>query len=315
VSRPLIECVPNFSEGRRPEVLAALAGAIQAVSGVRLLDVSPDVDHNRAVYTFAGEEDAVCEAAFESARVALAQIDLRTHQGVHPRIGAVDVIPLVPLWNATLQTCAALARRLAERLAVQLDLPVYLYASAARDPARELSTIRRGGFERLRTEIARPERRPDRGPVRVHPTGGAVAVGAREILIAFNVDLETPDVAAARAIAAAVRESSGGLPAVQAMGVALPSRGCVQVSMNLRDYRRTPPLAAFQRVAAEAARRGIAVSGGELVGCAPRDALPRDPLTALRLRTLRPGQILDPEGLARGLTGEEDRDGPRLGGR
>jgi glutamate formiminotransferase len=314
VSRPMIECVPNFSEGRRPAVLAALADAIQGVGGVRLIDVSSDVDHNRAVYTFAGEGDAVGEAAFESARVALDQIDLRTHQGVHPRIGAVDVIPFVPLWNATLEACVALARRLAERLADQLGLPVYLYGSAACDPVRELSAIRRGGIELLRTEIALPARRPDHGPARLHPTGGAVAVGAREILIAFNVDLETQDVAAARAIAAAVRESSGGLPAVQAMGVALPSRGCVQVSMNLRHYRQTPPLTAFQRVAAEAARRGIAVSGGELVGCAPRDALPRDPVTALRLRTLRPSQILDPEGLARDLTGGEGADRPRLGG-
>jgi glutamate formiminotransferase len=315
VSRPMIECVPNFSEGRRPAVLAALADAIQGVAGVRLLDVSSDVDHNRAVYTFVGGEDAVSEAAFESARVALDRIDLRTHQGVHPRIGAVDVIPLVPLWNATLEACAALARRLAERLAAELGLPVYLYGSAAGEPARELSAIRRGGFERLRTEIALPARRPDRGPARLHPTGGAVAVGAREVLIAFNVDLETQDLAAARAIAATVRESSGGLPAVQAMGVALPSRGRVQVSMNLRDYRRTPPLTAFKRVAAEAARRGIAVAGGELVGCTPRDALPPDPVTALRLRTLRPGQILDPEGLARDLNGGEGADEPRRGGR
>ena len=315
MSRPIIECVPNVSEGRRPAVLTSLAGAIRNAEGVRLIDVSPDVDHNRAVYTFAGEGDAVCDAAFRVAEVALEQIDLRMHRGVHPRIGAVDVIPFVPLWNATLEACAALARRLAERLAAQLGLPVYLYGAAAHDPTRTLPTIRRGGFEGLRADITLPARRPDHGPTRVHPTGGAVAVGAREILIAFNVDLETTDLAAARAIAATVRESSGGLPAVQAMGVALASRGLVQVSMNLRDYRRTSPLTALRRVEAEAARLGIAVAAGELIGCAPREALPTDPLATLHLRALRPEQILDPEGLARDLYGTAGSGGPPAGGR
>ncbi len=307
---PLIECVPNFSEGRRPPVLDALARSIRGVGGVRLLDVSSDPDHNRAVYTFAGEGDAVLDAAFRSAAVALERIDLRTHDGVHPRIGAVDVIPFVPLHDATTEACATLARCLGARLAARLGLPVYLYGQAGSDPARTLAAIRRGGFEGLQAEITHPARRPDYGPARVHPTGGAVAVGARGILIAFNVDLESTDVHAARTIARAVRESSGGLPAIQAMGVPLASRGCVQVSMNVQDYRRTPPLIAFQRVEAEAARRGIAVSGGELVGCAPRDALPPDPIAALRLRSLRPEQILDPARLARhlfGPTGAEDR--------
>jgi glutamate formiminotransferase len=307
VSVPIIECVPNFSEGRRPAVLEALAASIRGVGGVRLIDVSPDPDHHRAVYTFAGAGEPVLEAAFRSAEVALAQIDLRTHQGVHPRIGAVDVVPFVPLWNATLEACAILAHRLAEHLATSLGIPVYLYGAARGGPPRTLATIRRGGFERLRTEIAQPVRHPDHGPAQVHPTGGAVAVGAREILIAFNVDLETTDLGVAREIAAAIRESSGGLPAVEAMGVSLASRKLVQVSMNLRDYHRTPPLDAFQRVEAEAARRGVAVSAGELIGCAPRDALPPDPVTALRLRSLRPEQILDLETLARDLAGP---DGP-----
>lgn len=310
MSPSLIECVPNFSEGRRPAVLAALADSIRGTGGVRLIDVSSDPDHNRAVYTFVGGGDAVLEAAFRSAEVALQQIDLRSHRGVHPRIGAVDVIPFAPLWDATVEACAALARRLGERLASQLRLPAYLYGAAATDP-RALATIRRGGFEGLRSEIAEPARRPDYGPARVHPAGGAVAVGAREILIAFNVDLESSDLKAARAIAAAVRESSGGLPAVQAMGVPLASRGLVQVAMNLVDYRRTPPLIAFQRVEAEAARRGIVVSAGELIGCAPRDALPPKPVDALRLRALRAGQILDPEILARDFFGAGDSSGPR----
>jgi glutamate formiminotransferase len=302
VSFPLIECVPNFSEGRREDVLAALAASIRDAPGVSLLDISPDPDHNRSVYTFVGRPEAAAEAAYRSAAIALHRVDLRTHQGVHPRIGAVDVIPFVPLHDVTLDACAALARRLAERLAADLGLPAYLYGAASAGVPRPLATIRRGGFESLRTEIAHPGRQPDYGPARVHPTGGAVAVGAREILIAFNVDLASTHLAAARAIAAAVRESSGGLSAVQAMGVPLASRGLVQVSMNLLDYRRTPLHVVFDRVDAEAARRGIGIAAGELVGCAPRDALPPDPVAALRLRGLRPEQILDLEQIVRAFS-------------
>jgi len=294
---PLIECVPNFSEGRRPEVLEALAASVRAVPRTRLLDLSADPDHNRAVLTFVGDGEAVLDAALRSAAVAVERIDLGVHTGVHPRIGAVDVVPFVPLYQASIAACAALARRFGERLASRFAIPVYLYAEA--DPRRRgLAAIRRGGFEGLRTSIADPERRPDFGPARVHPSGGAVAVGARGILIAFNVNLESSDLRAARAVARIIRESGGGLPAVQAMGFPLPSRGVVQVSMNLLDYHRTPPLLALQRVAAEAARLDIAVADAEIVGCAPREALPPDPATALRLRSLRPGQILDPARLA-----------------
>jgi glutamate formiminotransferase len=310
VPAPLIECVPNFSEGRREDVLAALDASIRDVPGVRLLDVSPDPDHNRSVFTLVGRVEPVIEAAYRSAAVALQRIDLGTHQGVHPRIGAVDVIPFVPLRDVTMEACAALARRLAGRLAADFEIPAYLYGAASATAPRDLATIRRGGFESLRTEIAVPARHPDYGPARVHPTAGAVAVGARGILIAFNVDLESTNLAAARAIAAAVRESSGGLPAVQAMGLPLATRRLVQVSMNLLDYRRTPPLLAFERIGAEAARRGIGISAGELIGCAPRDALPPDPMAALRLRNLRPGQILDVEQIARDLC---DADGPPAG--
>jgi glutamate formiminotransferase len=296
---PLIECVPNFSEGRRREVIDALARAVRDVGGTRLLDVSADPDHNRVVLTVIGSAKAVSEAARRSAEVAVARIDLRAHKGVHPRIGAVDVIPFVPLYGASLAECAALARRLGHELASDLGLPVYLYAAAARDPHHTtLVEIRRGGFEGLRETIARPDRRPDLGPAHVHPTAGAVAVGARDVLIAFNVNLRSADVRVARMIARAVRESSGGLPAVQAMGVPLPSRGLVQVSMNLLDYRTTPLQAVFDRVAAEAAHRGVQVEDSELIGCAPREALPAGPLAALRLRGLRPGQILDPPRLA-----------------
>jgi len=301
---PLIECVPNFSEGRRAATIGRLADAVRGVRGVRLLDVSADPDHHRSVLTFVGTGAAVFAAAAQSARVAVEEIDLRCHAGVHPRIGAVDVIPFVPLYGAAMADCVALAQRLAALVAGDVGVPAYLYAEAAVDPARRsLAAIRRGGFEALREEITRPERRPDFGPARVHPSAGAVAVGARDVLIAMNVDLASRDLAAARAIAGAVRASSGGLPAVQAMGVWLPTRGLVQVSMNLLDYRTTPPLAAFERVRAEATRRGLEVAGGELIGCAPRDALPADPVRALRLRELRVGQILDPACLAAEMDG------------
>ena len=306
---PLLECVPNFSEGRRGEVVEALAGAVRRVRGTRLLDVSPDPDHNRVVLTFIGGADAVFDAAQRSAEVAVAQIDLRVHQGVHPRIGAADVIPFVPLFGASLEECAGLARRLGRELASRWRLPVYLYGAAAEGPhPRTLAEIRRGGFEELREAIARPERRPDLGPARVHPTAGAVAVGARDVLIAFNVNLRTTDLRAARTIARTVRASSGGLPAVQAMGVPLPSRGLVQVSMNLLDYRTTPLQAVFDRVVAEAADRRLEIADSELIGCAPQEALPPDPLGALRLRGLRPGQILDPARFAQEMAaGGDDR--------
>ncbi len=302
MSIPLIECVPNFSEGRRAAVIARLAGAVRDVRETRLLDVSSDPDHHRVVLTFVGRADAVLAAAFKSAAVAVSQIDLRGHWGVHPRIGAVDVIPFVPLYNASMEECVGLARELGEDLAARFGLPVYLYGAAASDSARRVpAAIRRGGFEGLHDGIRAPGRRPDFGPARVHPTAGAAVVGARDVLVALNVELQSQDLEAAREIARVVRESGGGLPAVQALGLPLPSRGAVQVSMNLLDYRRTSPLAAFERVAAEASRRGIEVAAGELIGCAPRDALPPDPVASLRLRSLRPGQVLDPARLAEEL--------------
>ena len=288
-----------MSEGRRAGVIARIADAARSAGGARLLDVSSDPDHNRTVLTFVGDADAVLEAARRVAAAAVAGIDLNGHDGVHPRIGAVDVVPFVPLYRASMADCVELARAFAGYAAASLGVPAYLYAEAARDPARRtLAAIRRGGFEGLRDAIRTPERRPDLGPAQVHPTAGAVAVGARGVLIAMNVDLGGGDAGAARAIARAVRESSGGLPALQAMGLWLPRRGVAQVSMNLLDYRRTPPLAAFERVRDEARRRGVGVAAGELVGCAPREALPADPVAALHLRTFHHRQVLDPERLA-----------------
>ena len=313
-----------MSEGRRADVIARLADAVRARApfarpggasesagggAARLLDVSSDADHNRTVLTFAGGPDAVYEAARRVADAAVANIDLSQHEGVHPRIGAIDVVPFVPLYNASMDECRALANRFAEYAAQSLGLPVYLYAEAARLPAhRGLAAIRRGGFEGLRAAIGTAERRPDLGPVRVHPTAGAVAVGARAVLIAMNADLAGGDAAVARSIARAVRESSGGLPAVQAMGLWLPRRGLAQVSMNLLDYRRTPPLLAFDRVRDEAHRRGAEIAAGELIGCAPLDALPPDPAVALRLRAFDPRQVLHPQRLASEL------DAARAGG-
>lgn len=280
-------------------MIARLVDAAGAGTGARLLDVSSDADHNRTVLTIAGAPDGVYEAVRRVAETAVAHIDLTRHEGVHPRIGALDVVPFVPLYGASMAECVALADRFACYAAGSLGLPVYLYAEAARRPEhRALAAIRRGGFEGLRTSIETAERRPDLGPARVHPTAGAVAVGARGVLIAMNADLSGADAAVARAIARAVRESSGGLPAVQAMGVWLPRRGVAQVSMNLLDYRRTPPVTAFERVGDEAVRRGAGVAAGELIGCAPRDALPPDPAAALRLREFHARQVLDPERLA-----------------
>lgn len=307
-----------MSEGRRADVIACLADAVRAErapsarseaaaqpgggGAARLLDVSSDADHNRTVLTFVGGPEAVYEAARRLAEAAVANIDLNRHDGVHPRIGAIDVVPFVPLYNASMDDCRALAHRFAQYAADSLGLPVYLYAEAASRPEhRGLAAIRRGGFEGLRAAIGTAERRPDLGPPRVHPTAGAVAVGARGVLIAMNVDLARGDTPVARSIAGAVRESSGGLPAVQAMGLWLPRRGVAQVSMNLLDYHRTSPLQAFDRVREEAHRRGVEVAAGELIGCAPREALPPDPALALRLRTFDPRQVLDPQRLASDL--------------
>jgi glutamate formiminotransferase len=302
---PLLECVPNFSEGRRPEVIQRLAEAVRGASGVRLLDVSSDRDHHRSVLTFVGvRPEAVWDAAFRSAAEAVAAIDVRVHRGVHPRIGAVDVIPFVPLSGIPLESCVALARTLGEAVAARLGVPVYLYGAAAATPDRRaLPAIRRGGFEGLLGSIALPDRRPDFGPSRLHPGAGAVAIGARPVLIALNANLDSADLEAARRIARTIRQSSGGLPAVQAMGVLLESRGLVQVSMNLLDYHRTSPLTVFGCIAAEAARMGIEIAEMELIGCAPRDALPADPVTTLKLKTLRPEQVLDIDELSRDMSG------------
>ena len=266
----IIECVPNFSEGRRPEVIQALVAAIQT-PGVLLLDHSSDMAHNRSVITVAGPPEAVLEGVFRAAAVAARTIDLFAHRGEHPRLGATDVIPIVPVAGITLAECVVLAHRLGKRIGEELKLPVYLYAAAATRPARRrLPDIRRGEFEELLKTIDQPAREPDYGPPTVGPAG-AVVVGARPFLVAYNIYLQTPDVEIAKAIAKQIRESSGGLPAVQAKGFLV--EGQAQVSMNLLDTEATPLHVVFDRVTQLAAAQGIAVDRSELIGLMPEQVM------------------------------------------
>jgi glutamate formiminotransferase len=290
----LLECVPNFSEGRRPEVCGRIRDAA-AACGVRVLDLEMDRDHHRSVLTFAGAPDPVGEAAFAAARTAVELIDLTRHEGQHPRMGAMDVCPFVPLRGASMADAVALSRRVGARIGAELGVPVYLYeASATRPERRNLADLRRPQFEGLCDLIGTdPARDPDFGPPRIHPTAGCCAVGARKALIAYNVDLATPDVALAKKIARKIRERDGGLPGIKALGLFLADRGCAQVSMNVCDHERTGLLDAFRAVEAEAARLGTQVRSSEIVGLVPQAALPPDAGSALRLSGFSPDQILE----------------------
>jgi glutamate formiminotransferase len=265
----LLEAVPNVSEGRDRALIRDLGAAVEA-AGVPLLDVHADVDHHRSVFTYLGAPDAVERATLALARLAVERIDMRRHRGVHPRVGAVDVVPFVPLRGLSMAEAVDSARRVGRALCHATGVPVFFYAEAAADPARrELPVVRWGGFEKLTERLAAPQWRPDCGAT-PHPTAGVTIVGARGPLIAFNAMLDTPDVATAKSIATAIRESTpNGLPRVRAMGVYLESRGIAQVSMNLLDYHVTPPTAVAERVDAEARARGTTVRQWELVGCAP----------------------------------------------
>lgn len=294
----LIECVPNFSEGRRREVVDEIVRAIGQIDGVTVLDHSSDATHNRSVVTFAGNAEPVVRAATAGVGRALELIDMEQHAGAHPRIGAVDVIPFVPLGGATLDECVDLARRFGEQIAQRFELPVYLYGAAAiRPERRRLADIRRGQYEAIRDEIGTvPERAPDFGPSRTHPRGGAVAVGARKPLIAFNINLATDDIAIARKIASTIRESSGGMPAVQAMGVLLErSSGpdLAQVSMNLVDWERTGIAAVVNEVRRLAREAGTDIDHCELIGLAPTGALLEVAADTLGLRDFSSDQALE----------------------
>jgi glutamate formiminotransferase / 5-formyltetrahydrofolate cyclo-ligase len=266
----LVESVPNYSEGRRPEVVDRLVEAVRSTPGAYLLDRTSDASHNRSVLTLAGEAPAI-EAALESTiEIAIREIDMETHTGEHPRIGAVDVIPFVPLASTTLDDCIGIARAFGQRIAARFDLPVYLYARAAFHEDRiRLADVRRGGYEGLRATIREPGREPDFGPPDTHPRAGAVAVGARPFLIAWNINLESHDLETAKRIARTVRESGGGLPAVQANGFMIEELDCAQVSMNLLDFRTTPMWRVWEEVEALAAAEGLAIRESELIGLAP----------------------------------------------
>jgi glutamate formiminotransferase len=311
----LVECVPNVSEGRRPEVVGEIVAAFAgAAPGVLVLDRSSDADHHRSVVTLAGPGPALVEAAVAGALACARLIDLNGHRGVHPRMGALDVLPFVPLGAATRLVgatdpdldCVVLAERAGRRIAAEAGIPVYLYGAAARRPERAaLPAVRGRGFEPLRTALApgtpsATDRAPDLGGPGLHPTAGATAVGAREVLVAYNIDLAGADLDLARAIAKAVRERDGGLPAVRAMGVALEGRRLAQVSMNLLDYKVTPPAVAFAAVAALAERAGARVEASEIVGLVPVAALAGTDPADLRLRGFTPELLLE-ERLARAL--------------
>jgi glutamate formiminotransferase len=279
---PLVLCIPNFSEGRRAEVVERIVSAMGADPETRILHKEMDPDHNRSVVTLAGSPDGVIEAAYAGIEQASKLIDLKHHQGEHPRIGAADVVPLVPFRGIDLAGCAELARRLGRRVGDELGIPVFLYEAAASNPnRRSLADVRNEGFEALSEQVGHdPNRKPDFGPSKLHPSAGAVAIGARGPLIAFNVNLVSDDVKKAKAIARAVRESNGGLPAVRAKGFLLATRRMAQVSMNLIDYRITSLTKAIQAVEHECRKRDVAIAGAELVGLIPREALGRELLPA-----------------------------------
>ncbi len=290
----LVECVPNFSEGRRPEVVDQIIGRIRSVPGVRLLDVEMDASHNRAVVTFVGSPEAVAEAAFRAVQEAAGLIDMRQHKGAHPRVGATDVVPFIPVRGVTMSECVELARQVGARIGGELGIPVYLYEEAATRPERRnLADVRRGEYEGLAQEIgANPDRTPDYGPA-VMGSAGATVVGARPFLVAYNVYLGTGDLAIANKIARAIRHSNGGLRYVKAMGVAVDRPGQVQVSMNLTDYRQTPIYRVMALIRDEAAHYGVPVIESEVVGLLPSESLLDVARYELQLHHFAPEQVLE----------------------
>jgi glutamate formiminotransferase / 5-formyltetrahydrofolate cyclo-ligase len=294
VASPLLECVPNVSEGRDLGAIDEIARSVRVVPGVTLADVHADPDHHRSVFTFVGSPPAIEQAALALAAAVIARVDMREHHGIHPRLGALDVFPFVPLRDVTIDDAVAIARRVGGAIATRHGLPVYLYGAAAlRSERRVVRNIRRGEYEGLAERLADPAWRPDAGAAVFVPRSGAVMVGARDVLVAYNVWLDTLDLGAARDIARAIRESSGGLPAVQALGLPLERRGRVQVSMNLVDLRRTGIGQAYDAVVRQAARRAISVDRAELVGLAPRAAFEGRAPETVGLRDFEPRQYLE----------------------
>lgn len=310
----LVECVPNFSEGRNSAIVQALMATVKSVSGVWLLDHTMDGDHHRSVLTFAGPPEAVGEAAFRTIKAATELIDLRRRDGEHPRVGATDVVPFVPIQGVTMEDCVQLARRIGQKVSADLGIPVFLYEQAATHPDHvKLENIRRGGLQGIASRMeSDPAWAPDFGPKRLHETAGAVIIGARRPLIAFNVNLNTADLTTAKAIAKAIRHSNGGLPCLKAIGVKLGSRSMVQVAMNLTDYRVTSMHAAFQAVKNEAVKRGVEIAGSELIGLVPQAALDQTAAASLQFERFDPARILETR-IAAARSGSIESD-PTLSG-
>jgi glutamate formiminotransferase / 5-formyltetrahydrofolate cyclo-ligase len=290
----IIECVPNISEGRRAELIERLAEAMRGVAGVRLLDYSSDVSHNRSVFTLAGEAGPLKTAVLTLFELAVPAIDLRGHQGEHPRLGAIDVVPFVPIEGVSMTDCVRLAKDVAAAVADRFEVPIYLYEDAASAPARlNLEDIRRGEFEGLAAKMSSPEWKPDYGPSHPHATAGASVIGARMPLIAYNINLATNRLDVAKQIAAAIRHSSGGYRFVKAMGLRLDDRDIVQVSMNLTNFEKTPIFRVFETVKREAARHGVAVLESEIVGLVPSAALVAAAAFYLQLERFSGDQVLE----------------------
>ncbi len=291
----MVECVPNISEGRDLKRVDAVEQSIASVAGIFVLDRTSDVDHNRTVFTFAGHGEATVEAGFRAVAKAAELIDLNHHRGVHPRLGALDVLPFVPLGQTSMMDCVSLARRAGERIWKELGIPVYFYAAAAIRPDRvKLEDVRRAQFEGLRQAVLTDAgRRPDLGGPELHPSAGAVIVGARKVLIAFNINLQSQDLSLARQIAAAVRASGGGLPGVKALGLPLQSRGLVQVSINITDHDLTPLHTVYLAVKRLADANGVEIEESELIGLMPRRALEVAAAAFLRLRGFRSQHVIE----------------------
>lgn len=294
MAKQLIECVPNFSEGRRKDVIEAIVEPFKKQKGCYLFDYRADEDHNRLVVSLASEPQPICDAVLEASKIAMQHIDMNTHQGAHPRIGAIDVIPFTPISNITMEECVELARTFGERYYNELKIPVYYYEEAAIRPDRtRLEVIRKGQYEVLKEEVVKPERHPDVGEPKLHPTAGATVIGARKFLIAFNVNLNTTDVSIAKAIAKRVRASGGGFTAVKGIGLALEDKGLVQVSMNIVDYDKTAIYRVLEFIRMEAARWGVTINGTEVYGMIPAAALIQSAEYYLQIDDFDPSQVLE----------------------
>ncbi|MBI4360732.1 glutamate formimidoyltransferase [Candidatus Micrarchaeota archaeon] len=295
MAKKIVECVPNFSEGRNQAVMDSIIAEIQSVPGITVLSSLADADHNRLDVSYLGEPEAVKQAAFLACKKAAELIDMEKHRGQHPRMGATDVIPFIPIQNVSMAECVQYANEVGKRIGDELRIPVYLYESAAKTPARtNLADVRRGEYEGIKAEFqTNPSRKPDYGPTRMHASAGFTAVGARMPLIAFNVNLATADVSIAKAIAKAVREKDGGLPHVKAMGFEIREKGIVQVSMNLVNYLETPIFKAFEAVKKEAEKHGVQITESEIVGMVPLQALVDTSAFYLKLESFTSDQVIE----------------------